>query len=862
MAKLWAIAGYEYRRHVLKRGFLLPLLIVPLLVAIVVGVPIVIDALRGESVEAVGYVDPSGTIGEALADEGAAGSSVRWVPFEQEAAAEDALAAGTIAAYYRLPADYPATRQVELVYAEEPGREAAAQLRDALRRQLLEGQRPETVQRIVAGSEVVVRLPDAVPGGPREFRGALTAGQFLPAASGLVLMLLTFISAGYLMGAVGDEKANRTMEILLTSASPAELMFGKVLGIVGITITQLVVWIVLSSLILVLGRGMGGAAWLQNLRPSGEALLIALAVAIPSYVMAAGLMAALGASVDEAQSSQQIAWVAITFYVMPLLFVVPMMRDLDAPAVVALSIAPFTAPVVLPLRAAFTIVPLWQILASVGVQLLGAIGALWLAARAVQMGALRYGRRLRWRELWGGASSLDVRRLPADDDRARGVEGTAGKRELGTARRGGGGVAKTLHILVYELRSILTKPVYVLTTLGIPILVFGQLWLMTAAVGEAPDAPASSSMPEEPAVAAVAEARGYVDQSGLIQELPAQIPGDVLVAYPDEQRARGALERGEIAGYVLIPADFVALGELIVVQPAYGVLSSDGALAAIEWALLLNLLDGNQALAAAVRDPVQVRPVAWEPGAAAGEGETASGEEDALMRLIPMLLMLLVYGSILMGSGLLLRSVSEEKKNRVIEILLTSVHPRQMMAGKVMGLGIAGMIQAAAWAVLGYLFYRLLGGPTALPANLDLSPAVLAWTLVYMVLGYAVYAALYAGAGALVPDWRKATSASLLIAVPALVGFEIGLFTTDNPHGLLAVLTSLFPLTAPMMMVKRLVVGGVPAWQPWAAAALMVLSLPLITRAVAHAFQAQYLLSGEPFSPRRYFRVLLGSNRP
>jgi ABC-2 type transport system permease protein len=605
---------------------------------------------------------------------------------------------------------------------------------------------------------------------------------------------------------------------------------------------------------------MGGAAWLQDLRPSGEALLIALAVAIPSYVMAAGLMAALGASMDETQSSQQIAWAAITFYVMPLLFVMPMMRDLDAPAVVALSIAPFTAPVVLPLRAAFAIVPLWQILSGVAVQVLGATGALWLAARAVQMGALRYGRRLRWRELWGGASPLDDRGQRADGDRAQSVEGAAGKGTGGAARRAGQ-VAKTLHILAYELRSILTKPVYVLSTLGIPILVFGQLWLMTAAVGEAPDAPASSSTRREPSVATAAEARGYVDLSGLIGELPPQIPADLLAAYPDEPSARRALERDEIAGYVLIPADFMASGELIAVQPAYGVLSSDRALGAIEWALLLNLLDGNEALAAAIRDPVQVQPVVWEPGATAEEGEAASDEEDGLMRLIPMLLMLLVYGSILMGSGLLLRSVSEEKKNRVIEILLTSVHPRQMMAGKVLGLGIAGMIQAAAWAVLGVLFYRLLGGPTALPASLDLSPGVLAWILVYMVLGYAVYAALYAGAGALVPDWRKATSASLLIAVPALVGFEIGLFTTDSPHGLLSVLTSLFPLTAPMMMVKRLVVGGVPAWQPWAAAALMVLSLPLITRAVAHAFQAQHLLSGEPFSPRRYFRVLFGQPR-
>jgi len=278
----------------------------------------------------------------------------------------------------------------------------------------------------------------------------------------------------------------------------------------------------------------------------------------------------------------------------------------------------------------------------------------------------------------------------------------------------------------------------------------------------------------------------------------------------------------------------------------------------MEWVLLVNLLDDNQSLAAAARDPLQVQAVGWEPGSGASQGTEVSSEEAGLIRLIPMLVMLLVYGSILMGSGLLLRSVSEEKKSRVIEILLVSVHPRQLLTGKIMGLGIAGLLQAVVWTGLGYVLLRLLGGPVAQPVGLNLSPAAIAWIAVFMVLGYLVYATLYAGAGALVPDWRKARSASLLIAVPALVGFEIGLFTTDDPNGLLAVVTSLFPLTAPMIMVKRLVVGGVPAWQLWVAAGGMVLTIPLVVRAVARMFQAQYLLSGEPFSARRYFRVLLG----
>jgi len=861
MEKLWAIAGYEYQRHVRKPSFFVSLLSVPLLVGIVIGVSALVDALRPEHVQAVGYVDPSGTLSTVLSERDALGisDSTTWVRFESEAEAQDALTAGTIVAYYRLPGDYPATRRGELVYAKEPDSAAARQLRQMLRAVLVAEQPTGVVRRIVEGSRLVIRLPGAVPGGPREFRGAPTAGQLLPALTGLVLMLLTFVSSGYLMGAVGDEKANRTMEILLTSASALELMAGKVLGIIGVALTQLIVWMGLSALFLVVGQAAFDVAWLQDLRPDPAALAIAVAVALPSYVLLGGLMAALGALLDEAQGSQQVALVATMLYMTPLILIVPMMRALNAPAMVALSIAPFTAPVVLPLRAAFAVMPSWQVVASVSAQVLCAAGSVWLAGRALRMGALRYGRRVRWRELWGGAlpQTVDTGTRSQAVTRGTGTGSEASKSRLKRSVAG-----KTFTILGHELSTILVEPVYLLVCVGVPLLVFGQLWLMTAATGSTSRARTPSSTIEPGStVAAMPQVQGYVDRSELIRTLPAQIPGGSLVAFANQERAQEALTRGDIDGYYIIDADYLSSGELILVQPAYDPLAATSVGSAMEWVLLVNLLDGNQVLATAVLDPLQVQAVAWEPGSGASQGTEVSSEEAGLIRLIPMLVMLLVYGSILMGSGLLLRSVSEEKKSRVIEILLVSVHPRQLMTGKIMGLGIAGLLQAGIWTGLGYLFLRLLGGPVAQPVGLNLSPAAIVWIAAFMVLGYLVYAALYAGAGALVPDWRKARSASLLLAVPALVGFEIGLFTTDNPNGLLAVVTSLFPLTAPMIMVKRLVVGGVPTWQLWVASGAMVLTIPLVVRAVAHMFQAQYLLSGEPFSARRYFRLLLGRGR-
>jgi len=285
----------------------------------------------------------------------------------------------------------------------------------------------------------------------------------------------------------------------------------------------------------------------------------------------------------------------------------------------------------------------------------------------------------------------------------------------------------------------------------------------------------------------------------------------------------------------------------------------------MDWLLLVNLLARDPStpqptqLAAQVWEPMTLQTTAWAKESSTGDPQTALSEDEAsLTRLISMLVVLLLYGMILMASGLMLRSVSEAKKNRVIEILLLSVSPQQMLAGKTVALGVAGLIQALVWAAMGYLFFALGGETFHIPSGITLSPSILAWFLVFALLGYAVYASLYAGAGALLPDWRQSRQASLLIALPAFIGFEIGLLTTDNPHGALALDASFFPLTAPFVMVKRLVVGGLPWWQPLVAAALMILSTPLIVRAVASMFHAQNLLSGQPFSIKRYFRALLG----
>jgi ABC-2 type transport system permease protein len=212
-----------------------------------------------------------------------------------------------------------------------------------------------------------------------------------------------------------------------------------------------------------------------------------------------------------------------------------------------------------------------------------------------------------------------------------------------------------------------------------------------------------------------------------------------------------------------------------------------------------------------------------------------------------------------MSSSLLRQSMGNERKDRVQEVLMLSVSPRQMLTGKVLGLAVVGLLQTVIWAGGGYAMMRLGGQTLNLPADAQLPFSIVAWSVVFFALGYAVYASLLGGVGALAgPNRMGSSSADFVIIWPLIIPIFFMMFLIENPNGMLAVALSLFPLTAPVAMITRLAAGGVPLWQPILSAALMAVSAIFVVRAVARVFRAQMLLSGQPFTVKRYLAALLG----
>lgn len=409
---------------------------------------------------------------------------------------------------------------------------------------------------------------------------------------------------------------------------------------------------------------------------------------------------------------------------------------------------------------------------------------------------------------------------------------------------------KTLIVLKHEIITILSRPSFLFAMFGIPI-IGAAAFLVAGQLNKAN--PAQNVLSQLISSPQTTLAEGYVDQSGIIKEIPASVQPGLLVAFPDETHASQALADGEISGYYIIPSDYTLKGDITYIRSDFNPLSSSGQSALLDWILQVNLLGGDIQLATLINGPKNLEKVSLSP---APQRE----ESNMLTFFLPYVVTMLFYIILLSAASLLLSSVTKEKENRVIEILMVSVTPRQLLTGKIVGLGLVGLLQTIAWVGTGRLLLARSGTTFNLPIAFQLPPSFLIWGVIFFLLGYAVYASLMAGLGALVPNLREASQATILVIFPLIVPVFLLSVLINEPHGMLATILSLFPLTSPVAMMTRLAAGGVPFWQTLLAAALLALTAIFVVRAVARMFHAQSLLSGQPFSRKMFFNTLLGKS--
>jgi ABC-2 type transport system permease protein len=243
---------------------------------------------------------------------------------------------------------------------------------------------------------------------------------------------------------------------------------------------------------------------------------------------------------------------------------------------------------------------------------------------------------------------------------------------------------------------------------------------------------------------------------------------------------------------------------------------------------------------AAVLTPVPVTNVQLGPVAGRGPGDQTA----ALVMMIVLLLAFSTYG------GLVLTGVVEEKASRVVEVLLARIPARSLLAGKVTGIGLLGLAQITVTA-LAALIATMAVRSVNIPA---IRGSVLAWVVVWFVLGYALYAMLYGALGSLASRTEDAQSVAGPATVLLVAAYFISFLAVGRPDSGLAKLASFFPATAPFAMPNRIAMGAAAWWEPVLAAAITLVTVAALVQVAGRLYTGAILRSGPTLKVRDAWR--------
>jgi ABC-2 type transport system permease protein len=303
-----------------------------------------------------------------------------------------------------------------------------------------------------------------------------------------------------------------------------------------------------------------------------------------------------------------------------------------------------------------------------------------------------------------------------------------------------------------------------------------------------------------------------------------------------------ALRTGEVQQLLVIPADYVTSGRLRRYALRSNLFSSADDRPVSRW-LVSALLGGRVDSTRIERVSGPTRSMALYTLGRQGQFELKDSRRELSDFLLSFMLGMLLSMCIVTGGQYLLQGVAEEKESRILESLLCTVTPEDLMIGKLIGLGGAALTLVGAWVLMGLT----LSAPAAVMARMQVTPALVAIMLVYLLLGFLFYASLMTGIGAITNNMREAQQFAFAFTFANFIPFILITKILAHPDGAVAIALSMFPPTAPTTMMLRLSSSAavVPPWQVAVSVTIMLVAASGALLAAARVFRIGLLMYGK-----------------
>jgi ABC-2 type transport system permease protein len=369
---------------------------------------------------------------------------------------------------------------------------------------------------------------------------------------------------------------------------------------------------------------------------------------------------------------------------------------------------------------------------------------------------------------------------------------------------------KTYLIFKHEFLTNVKRVGFILLTFTVPILGLAGIGFieLVANISE----PAQQEM----------DAIGYVDEAQLVND---QISPEFawMHSVQSNEDAIQALLNGDVDEYIVIPADYTATGTIQRYTLKKELMTPPLKTAMIQSFLTANLL-GDKVPPETIR--LLTSPVNLEVTRLNEKGEPSAEQSNIGNVVIPGVFALLLVFAFMFGASSLISSLGEEKESRLIEVLFSSVSIRQLLVGKVLALGIAGLLQVLVWLASAPFLLDLaasrFGGSLN---NIQIPQNFLLLGIVYFILGYLLFAILSLGVGAISANAREGNQLSMFYLLTAVSPLWLLSLSMAFPNSIVWVALTLFPPTAPVQTLLRMGYSDIPTWQILASIGVLIFSI-------------------------------------
>lgn len=396
MKKIIEVSKYEFFHHVGKARFWLMLFGVPFAFLTIFALSVLFSFLSFDK-SPVGYIDRANLISQPQSlpeNQNIFYSTIPLLAYQDEATVRADVENGTLQGYFIIPAGFQSTYSLDYFANKQPSSEVTSEINNFMHENLMQQTQIEHLERIEAGSNITLLSLD----GSQTSDGSGWHRLFVPILIGVLYFILVMSSSGYLLQSLVEEKQNRTMEIMITSMSPKQLMIGKVIGNLGVGFTQIFVWLILTGVALFFFKDR--LTFLGDLSLSGDYLAISILSMLLSFIMVAGLFAIIGASMSSMEEGNSISGLVVLPMMMPFYFINTFFSNPNSLIPRILSYIPFSAPLSLSLRMAFTTVPAWEIALIFAILISSIVMVFWISGKAFKRGLLEFDKRLKLRDIF------------------------------------------------------------------------------------------------------------------------------------------------------------------------------------------------------------------------------------------------------------------------------------------------------------------------------------------------------------------------------------------------------------------------------------------------------------------------------